>query len=112
VNLVYTVLAAFPIGFLLSRRQTALLTYLLLGAYLFSFQTLGVLLSWLADEPPVAFGPSPTSLPVTYSESDFWGYGAINLLITAAGVGLVLLGHRTASRRRARRGRQDVVSVQ
>lgn len=112
MNLVYTVLAAFPLGYLVTRRQTALLAYLLVGSYLFTFQAISVMLSWLADDRPVAFGPSPTSLPVTYSESEVWGYAAVNVAITSVGVGLVLLGHRTGSRRRARQGRTEVVVVQ
>ena len=62
MNLIYTVLLAFPIGFFVRSRGIAVLSYLLAGSYVFA-------------------------------------YGHVNLVITLAGVGLVVLGHRVASNR-------------
>ncbi|MFZ2504580.1 MAG: hypothetical protein WAW88_18120, partial [Nocardioides sp.] len=92
MNLVFTILFAFAIGFFIQQRSLAIIAYLALDAIVFAYQSVAVLLAWMADEPPVAFGPSPTGFPVEYSQSDTWGYGVVNLLIIAAGVGLVFLG--------------------
>ena len=52
MNLVYTVLVALPLGFLLSSRSTAVLSYLLVGSYLFSFQSTSLVLEWLGHKAP------------------------------------------------------------
>jgi len=109
MNIIFTVLVAFPVGFFVKRRGTAVLTYLVLDALLFAFQSVGVLLSWMADNRPVAFGPSPKGgFPVEYSNGEYLGYGVVNLVIITVGVGLVLIGAKVAARRTARR---DAVSV-
>lgn len=103
MNLVYTVLLAFPIGFFVQSRGIAVLSYLLAGSYLFSYQNTTVLLDWLGHSSPSAFGPFPNSFPATASTSETIGYGLVNLVITLVGVGLVVLGHRIARSRRAKR---------
>jgi len=108
MNLVYTLLLAFPLGFFVTSRSTALLGYLLAGSYLFSFQSTGVLLDWLGHSSPSAFGPFPDGFPAKASTSETIGYGVVNLVITLVGVGLVLLGHYVASRRRTRRSAVSV----
>lgn len=108
MNLVYTVLIAFPLGYLVRTRSTALLGYLLAGSYLFSYQSTGVLLDWLGHTSPSAFGPFPDGFPARASAGETLGYGLVNLVITLVGVGLVLLGHRVAGRRR---DGKDVVAV-
>lgn len=103
MNLVFTIVSAFAIGFFVRRRAHAVLTYLVLDALLFTFQTLGVLLAWLANDPPVAFGPSPQgTLPLAYDSNEYVGYGVVNAVIVAVGVGLVVLGSHVARRRAAR----------
>lgn len=104
MNVIFTLVFAFPIGFLVKRRSTAILTYLATGAILFSYQSLSVLLDWMANQPPAAFGPSPTGgFPVAYSGSELLGYGVVNLVIFGVGVGLVILGTKLAARRAARK---------
>ncbi|CCH71327.1 conserved hypothetical protein [Phycicoccus elongatus Lp2] len=103
MNVIFTVLFALPIGYFLKNRGIAIVTYLALDAIVFSYQSVGVLLDWMADNPPVAFGPSPTSFPVEYSNSELWGYGLVNLVIIAVGSGLVVLGARLSARRAAKR---------
>lgn len=104
MNVVFTILLAFPIGFLVKQRGLAIVTYLALDAILFAFQSVGVLLTWMANEPPVAFGPSPEgSFPVEYSNSEYFGYGIVNAIIITAGVGLVVLGTHIAKRRATKR---------
>jgi len=108
VNLIYTVLVALPLGFFLSSRSTAVLSYLLIGSYLFSFQNLNILLDWLGHNSPSALGPFPDGFPAKASTSEFLGYGIVNLVITLTGVGLVVLGAWLQKRRSAKR---DVVTV-
>ena len=103
MNFIFTVLFAFAIGYLVRHRAIAIVTYLALDAIVFSYQSVGVLLNWMADQPPVAFGPSPKAFPVEYSNSELWGYGLVNLMIVAVGVGLVVLGARLSARRAAQR---------
>jgi hypothetical protein len=111
VNLVFTVLAAFPVGYLLGhpvgRRASAVAVYLAADALFFTWQTLGLLLDWLAGSGR-GFGPSAATFPITYETSEYVAYGAVNLLIVLAGVGLVLLGSRVRSQRTAKR---DAISV-
>ncbi len=108
MNIIFTVLFAFAIGYLIKDRVLAVVAYLAVGAIVFAYQTLSVLLSWMADEPPVAFGPSPTGFPVEYSGSELAGYGVVNLVVIVVGVGLVIAGTKVRARRAAK---QDVVSV-
>lgn len=97
--LVYTVLFALPIGLLIHRRATAILTYLAVGAWIFTFQTTSLVLSWLAHEGRSAFGPFPSAFPAVHDSVELYGYAAVNLVIATAGVGLVLLGGRLHDRR-------------
>ena len=103
MNIIYTILAALPIGFFVKKRGIAIVTYLLLGSILFAFQSVSVVLDWLSDNRPVAFGASPTGFPITYSHSQFWGYGLVNLLVFVVGIGLTLVGTYVAQRRAANR---------
>lgn len=102
MNLIYTVLVALPLGLLISSRSTAILTYLLIGSYLFSFQSTSVLLGWLAHRGRSAFGPFPEGFPAESSNGELIGYGVVNLIITLAGVGLVLVGARLRARRESK----------
>lgn len=102
MNLIYTVLAAVPIGFLIRPRATALLTYLVLGSWIFAFQSVSLVLSWIGHAGRPAFGPFPTSFPAVADNGEVIGYAAVNLVITTIGVGLVVLGHRLRARRQSR----------
>lgn len=108
MNLIYTMLVALPLGFFLPSRSTAVLSYLLLGSYLFSFQSTWLILQWLGHTSRSAFGPFPEGLPARASTSEVLGYGFVNAVITLVGIGLVLLGALIRSRREAGR---DVVTV-
>lgn len=102
--LYYTVLIAFPLGYFVTTRCTALWSYLLAGSYLFSYQNTGVILDWLGHSSPSAFGPFPDDFPAKASTGETIGYGVLYLVITVVGIGLVILGHRVTSLRRAKRG--------
>ena len=108
MNLIYTVLVALPLGLFISSRSTAILTYLLIGSYLFSFQSTSVLLSWLGHGSDPAFGPYPEAFPAKAVTGEVIGYGVVNAAITLVGVGLVLLGARLRARQTSRR---NVVAV-
>jgi hypothetical protein len=105
MNIAFTILVAFPLGLVIRSRGAALLAYLIAELFVFTFQTLDVLLNWLAGDSGIgganAFGPSPDALPLHYSESEVIAYGVVNLIILLAGTGLVLLGHRIRARRGA-----------
>jgi hypothetical protein len=116
MNLLFTVLGALPLGLLVGRRHAALVSYLLVDSFLFSFQTLNVLLTWMSGGKGIGggsgFGDSPTGgFPLDYAQGEVIAYGVVNLLITGVGVGLVLLGARIRSRREARPTVADAVPV-
>lgn len=108
MNLIYTALVALPLGYFVKDRTTGIFAYLLAGSYLFSFQSTNLILGWLGHSEPSAFGAFPDDFPARASTSSVFDYGAVNVLITIAGIGLVVLGGRLRSRRVARR---DVVNV-
>ena len=115
MNLFFTILAAFPLGFLIPRRQTALLSYLIAGSFLFSLQSVNLLLTWMSGGSGLGgssgFGDTPTgSFPIDYASSEVIAYGVVNAIIALAGVGLVLMGARVRARRRANIA-HDVVDV-
>ena len=76
-------------------------------ALLFTGQTLGLLLAWLAGSDH-GLGMSANSFPIAYETSEYVAYGAVNLVIVLTGTGLVLLGCRVRAQRTARR---NVVAV-
>ena len=102
--MIYFLLITVPIGYFVPRRTVAILTYLLIASFLFSYQTLAVLLTWMSGATGLggasAFGPAPDPIPITYSGSELAAYGIVNLVITLVGIGLVLLGSRLRARKR------------
>jgi hypothetical protein len=96
MELLLTLVAAFPIGFLIRHRLVAFVVYLAAHAFVFTFQTLVLLVAWIGGSGE-GFGPYPQG-----STAEVFSYGVVNLVIFAAGLGLVYLGHRLAARRRAR----------
>ena len=115
MNLFFTILAAFPLGFLVTRRQAALLAYLIVDSFLFSLQSLNLLLSWMSGGSGLGgssgFGDTPSGqFPIDYSGGEVIAYGLVNAIIILVGVGLVLLGSRVRARRAAHQAR-DIVDV-
>jgi membrane-bound metal-dependent hydrolase YbcI (DUF457 family) len=108
VNLIFTLLVAFPLGYFVRERRVALFAYLVAGAFLFTFQSIGLVLDYLAHQGRSAFGPFPDQFPIAYSTDQYIGYGLLNLVITTSGVGLVLLGARVRLHRERRRTTLDV----
>lgn len=97
MTLILAVLVGFPLGFLLRSRTSALIAYIALHAFLFTFQSLELLLEWVGGDP-AAFGPFPR-----FDNAQTLGYGAVNLGFYALGLGLLVLGSRVARRRRGTR---------
>ena len=89
-------LLPLPIGFLVRNRIGAFLAYIAVHAFVFTFQSLSLLIEWVGGSP-AAFGPYPDA-----ASSNVFSYGLVNLVIYAAGLGLVYLGSRLGARRRAR----------
>lgn len=106
MNILFTIIAALPIGFLVRQRSTAVVAYLAADALLFSYQNVDVMLNWMAGNGGIggaqAFGPFPTEFPIPYAASDIVGYGLVNLIIVVVGIGLTLLGNWIRSRRSSR----------
>jgi hypothetical protein len=106
MNVVFTILIAMPLGYFISRRSTAVITFVLANSFLFTFQTAFLVMKWV-DGDEHAFGERGRDWS-TEQYGQFYSYIAINALIIAVGVGLVILGHKIRARRTASR---DVVAV-
>lgn len=94
--LILMVLTAFPIGLLVRRRPSAYVAYITAELFLFTFQSMGIVLDWVGGETDALGGPFPD-----YEMEQYLGYGLVNLVIFAIGLGLVALGARIADRRRS-----------
>lgn len=98
MNVIFTVLFAFGIGFFVKQRGLAITLYLALDAIVFTMQTINVLHdSWLDDQGRV-----------TLTNGDSLAYCGANIVIIIVGVALVLSGTVVAQRRAAK---QDTVIV-
>jgi hypothetical protein len=91
MELIAMLLLPFPLGYFLASRSAALVAYIAAYSFIFTFQTMTLLRAWVGGDTS-AYAKDPDSFE--------WSYGVVNLIIYAAGIGLVLLGHRVAQRRR------------
>lgn len=110
MNIILTPVLVVLIGLFVRSRLIATLLYLVIEAILFTFQTLSVLLAWMAGDGGFggvsergAFGPAPTGFPVTFDEGEVWAYGLVNLGIMAIGVALTVLVVTLRKRSRAKK---------
>jgi hypothetical protein len=106
MNIILTILVGFPLGFLIRSRSQAILSYVLVDSYLFTFQTAFLIMQW-ADGDEHAFGARGRDWSAERTTM-FFAYLVLNGVIVAIGVGLVILGHKVRSRRVA--GRDTVVA--
>jgi|SRR5579875_180651 len=107
MELLLMLLVPAPIGFFVRSRVVAYLGYVAVHGFVFTFQTLMLLLEWMKGKS-TAFGDG------TYpraSDPDVLSYGLVNLAIFAAGLGLVALGSYLGSRRRTKPARTAGVST-
>ncbi len=103
MTLILTILTAFPLGFFIANRTIAYIGYITAVQLVFTFQTAGLLLDWGGGDTAAFGGPFPD-----HDLGKFFGYGAVNLIIFTAGLGLVTLGIRLARRRRDRANRVEL----
>jgi hypothetical protein len=101
VNIILTILVGFPLGFFIRSRAHAVITYVLVDSYLFTFQTAFLLMQW-ADGDEHAFGARGGDWTAERTTMVL-SYLVLNGVIVAIGVGLVILGHKLRSRRTAAR---------
>lgn len=94
MELIIMMLAPFPIGYFMRNRLAAFVAYIAIHGFVFTFQTLNLVLEWVGGSQE-AFGPYPKA-----SSGNVFSYGAVNLIIFGVGLGLVYLGSRLGSRRR------------
>jgi hypothetical protein len=90
---IVTILTAFPLGFLLRSRTSAVVAYIAVYGWALTYQGVYLMLMSLHHDADPAF---------TVGEFP-WSYGVVTLAIYAVGMGLVFLGHRVGAGRRARR---------
>ena len=98
MELIIMIVAAFPIGYLVRNRIAAYLVYIAVNTFAFTFQTMNLMLEWAGGSQEAFGGPFPQ-----YDSSAVWAYGGVNLVIYLVGIGLVTLGYRLGSKRRAKR---------
>ncbi len=102
MNVIYTLLVALPVGLLVRDRSTALISYLISGSFVVTFQTANLLMEWV-DGDESGLGKHGSGF-----HTEFGAYMVVNSVVTVVGIGLVLLGNRLRTRRQARK---DVVTV-
>jgi hypothetical protein len=93
MELIAMLLLPLPIGYLIRNRLAAFVTYIAAHGMIFTFQTMELVREWVGGST-TAFAKDPNTAS--------WPYLLVNAIIFAAGLGLVWLGHRLGSRRRAR----------
>ena len=86
--------------------KTAVVTYVLLNSFLFTFQTAFLVMKWV-DGDEHAFGERGRDWSGE-QYGQFYSYIVINALIIAVGVGIVILGNKFRASRTAKR---NVVAV-
>lgn len=96
MNIILTILIGFPLGFLIRSRRTAVISYVLVDSYLFTFQTAFLLMQWV-DGDDHAFGTRGRDWSAMRT-TQFVSYLVLNGVIVALGIGLVVLGHRLRHR--------------
>jgi hypothetical protein len=106
MDLILVLLVAFPLGFFLASRTTAIIAYVAAFCPLFTFQTLSLITEWAEGSTAAFGGPFPNS-----DYPDVIGYGAVNLVLYLVGFGLIMLGHRLGAKRRARRAVGQAVNL-
>jgi hypothetical protein len=101
VNIILTILVGLPLGVLIRSQTHAVVTYVLVDSYLFTFQTAFLLMQW-ADGDEHAFGARGGAWTAERTTMVF-SYLVLNGVIVAVGIALVILGHRIRARRTSAR---------
>jgi hypothetical protein len=90
--LIVVILTAFPLGYLVRDRLTAYVAFIAVHAFVFPFQSMELTRQWVGGDNS-AYPKNPHTVA--------WSYGAVNLVIYAAGFGLLMFGRWLADRRRS-----------
>lgn len=101
MNIILTILIGFPLGFLIRSRGQAIVTYVLVDSYLFTFQTAFLLIQWVNGDEH-AFGARGGEWSAVRT-TQLLSYLVLNGVIVALGVGLVVLGHKVHALRATNR---------
>ncbi|MGI5328445.1 hypothetical protein ACQPZ8_19220 [Actinomadura nitritigenes] len=96
MELIVTLVVAFPLGFFVRSRAAACIAYIAVHSFVFSFQNTELVREWSGGDYS-AFPKDPGTMP--------WSYVLVNAVIYAAGFGLVTLGHAVRARLRRRNAR-------
>jgi hypothetical protein len=91
MELIVTVLVAFPLGFFVANRMAAYVAFIAVHSFVFTFQCTELLREWSGGDYS-AFPKDSGTVP--------WAYALVNIIIYAAGFGLVTAGHAVRTRRR------------
>jgi ABC-type xylose transport system permease subunit len=94
MELIVTLIVALPLGFFVRNRMGAYVAYIAVHSFVFTFQNVVLLRAWSGGDHS-AFPKDTDAVP--------WSYVLVNIVIYAAGFGLVTLGHWLRHRRRERR---------
>ncbi len=89
---ILTVLVAIPLGLFVRNRLAAYLTYAILFAQVFTFQTATLLMEWTRG--------STAAFPADPDFGSSFGYLTFTSTIYAVGFGLITLAHWLRNRRR------------
>lgn len=92
MELILTLLLPFPAGYFARNRLAAFVIYIAAHSFVFTLQTMQLLREWVRGDT--------SAFPAEVSDFDTVPYAVVNLVIFAAGFGLVWLGHRLGSKRR------------
>lgn len=98
MEIIVLLLAPLPLGLLVRNRTAGFVAYTALHAYVFTFQSVALVVGWVSGDGRSAFGPYPAA-----DTGEVWAYGLVNLVVYAVGLGLLVLGQRVAARRRSAR---------
>ena len=96
MELIVTILVALPLGFFIPSRVAAYVAFIAIHSFVlsFSYQCMELIREWVGGD----YSAFPRSDP----QAGTWNYAVINLIIYAAGFGLVALGRKLGAKRRNR----------
>ena len=94
---IVTLVVALPIGFFFRHRLSAVVAFVAVHSFVYSFQSTELVREWVGGDDS-AFPKNPKTVA--------WSYALVTALIYAVGFALVLLGSRLGARRRDRAARR------
>ena len=98
MELIVTILVALPLGFFVHSRVAAYVAFIAIHSFVFSYQCMELIREWVGGDYSV-FPKVP--------KAGAWSYAVVNLIIYAAGFGLVALGRKLRAKRRNRTAQRN-----